>query len=342
MLKFLLVVSVLSLARSGYTEEQDETQISATRKDLVDDVDQQRSPRIPRDGSKENPVHGPGKRALNQGAAVQGNQGLTQGFSCVNGGKYPDAIKNLRAFLSVASASELAQADAQAKEQFGRSLQELLVMCYATSRCSTCKGEGVMTCEDCLGSGYTMLHNLTPANAKNSMKQHPMDQDLGSRPRVQVCLKCRGRGTDICPQCTGTGIAFIEPTPYERDAYTAYFMKQANECLSHSETSYGDTPREENIPAFFGGETKDRTEYNLREVVEQLWIRDSADRVKSDFYRLTRAEGFFRLALKSDPANLVKSAQDLNQELIRLGIRRKSLEGAFAERMRFKDFKKEE
>ena len=264
-----------------------------------------------------------------------------QGFVQIDAGNYKAAATAFRSALSTGNNDEINKAEQRARQKFNRTLPEVVVMCYATFKCQQCKGDGVLQCEDCNGTGY-LLKNITAPNNANNGGNGLKTALTGntSRPRIALCQKCHGNGFDVCMQCLGTGIGYIEPTSYEKEQYSGYFTRIAIETLGASETSYGDTPREQMPPVLGSG--GDRTEVNLDGTIKQVWLRDSADRAKSDIIRLWRAEGFYRLSLKADPSLMIRSTKDLNQELIKIKIRRQNLYGELSERLRFKDNKTEE
>jgi hypothetical protein len=261
------------------------------------------------------------------------------GFAQIDTGNYKAAASAFRATIGTGNTDELNKAEARARQKFNRSLPEVLVMCYSTVKCAQCKGDGVLQCEDCNGTGYFMKNIAGPGPAASVGGVKSVPSNSSSRPRIALCQKCHGNGFDVCMQCLGTGIGYSEPTSYEKDAYSAYFTRMAQETLGSSESSYGDTSRE-NMPTAIGGNS--RTETNMDETIKQVWLRDSADRAKSDIIRLWRAEGFYRLSLKADPSLMIRSPKDLNQELIKIKVRRQNLYGELSERMRFKDYKSEE
>ena len=64
------------------------------------------------------------------------------------------------------------------------------------------------------------------------------------------------------------------------------------------------------------------------------------EELKSDIIRLWRAEGFYRMALKADPTLVVREQyEDYQQELNRIGLRRRNLYSELAERSRFQNFR---
>ena len=130
-------------------------------------------------------------------------------------------------------------------------------------------------------------------------------------------------------------MAPAETTPYEREHYCAYLVDQAKACLRESETSYGDTAREAKMPVVMpGGDPK------IKWVIEQAWLRDSANRVKSDIMRMWRAEGFYKFALKADPTFVIRDTEtDYLQELNKIALRRQHLYAELTERLRFQDFR---
>ena len=262
-----------------------------------------------------------------------------RGFAQIEAGDYKAAAQFFRASINSGNSDEMNKAEAQARQKFSRPLADVLVMCYATVKCPDCNGDGVLQCTDCNGTGYLLKNMNAPAPSASVAGAKNVQTGSSSRARVALCQKCHGNGFDVCMHCMGTGIGFTEPSGYERDAYTAYFTKMAAEALGSSETNYGDTARE-GMPTTIGG--NDRTETNMDGTIKQVWLRDSADRAKSDIIRLWRAEGFYRLSLKADPGLMIRSTRDLNQELIKIKIRRQNLYGELSERLRFKDFKGDE
>lgn len=293
----------------------------------------------------QQPPDAPKAPAAKDGAKTPGDKDWEKAVACIETGNYKKAAQLLKGVASSGVTEDITKADALVRQKFNRSLSDVIVMCYVTDKCPTCSGRGVIQCSDCNGSGYTMLNIDTPSVTDKSGRPEyaragPAHNNLeGARSRIQVCLKCRGQGNAFCSTCFGTGLAFNEPTPYERDAYSAYCQKLATESLSISDVNYGDTARETTLPFV---QTATRTSFNMVEVMEQVWLKDSADRVKSDILRLWRAEGFYRLALKADPALMIRSTKDLTQELIKIDLRRQNLYGELSERIRSKDFKREE
>ncbi len=246
--------------------------------------------------------------------------------------EYKRAAQMLRTLVGRSTEAEVARVDALSRQRFNRSLAELLVMCNVLQSCGPCKGEGTLRCDGCNGTGYQNKNIPVPdGNANTGVKS--VSNASSPRARVALCDKCRGNGYDICMGCCGTRLAQVEVTPYEREAYTNYCLRLAVECLGASEGNYADTARE-NLPAIMpGGDGK------LRGTIEQVWIRDSLDRVRSDINRLWRAEGFYRLAMRADPALAIRyTGKDLTQELNKITLRRQHLYSEMAERARFKDF----
>ena len=282
----------------------------------------------------------PLKPAVHEPAHATPEKEWEHGFAQIEAGNYKAAAAAFRATIATGNTDELNKAEARARQKFNnRSLPEVIVMCYATVKCPQCKGDGVLQCEDCNGTGYFLKNITPPSPATSSAGVKSVQTGSTSRPRVSLCQKCHGNGFDVCMQCLGTGIGYTEPTSYEKEAYSGYFTRMAMETMGSSENSYGDTSRE-NMPTTIGGNS--RTETNMDETIKQVWLRDSADRTKSDIIRLWRAEGFYRLSLKADPGLMIRSPKDLNQEMIKIKIRRQNLYGELSERMRFKDYKTEE
>lgn len=251
---------------------------------------------------------------------------------------YKSASSVLRELVTKGTQDEIAKADSGSRQRFNRPLSELIVMCYFNDLCPNCKGEGVIPCEICKGSGYTvqLVTPAGPAQAAVAGVHKPLGgadlgapKEAGALPahrKVSVCEVCRGHGFDCCPTCLATRLIAADPTPYERDTYTNMLLTRANECLYANECTYGDTSRDV-VPTYFA-----RTEAKLRPMLEQVWLRDSADKCKSDIVRLTRAEGYMQAAIHADPTLVLRSTKDYLQEINKIHIRRSNLYGEFSER----------
>jgi hypothetical protein len=257
---------------------------------------------------------------------------IDRALTYINTGAYRQAATALRSVVLKSSEEDVRAADALMRQKFNKPLSEVMVMCYTLSACSPCRGEGTIKCDLCMGSGYLNKNIAAPGGGALGAVKRAVVANGQSRPRVSLCDKCRGNGFDICVTCSGTCQAFAEPTPYEREAYGAYMIRMATETVCTSESNYGDTGREPMPTIMPNGDA------NIRGVVEQVWLRDTADRVKSDVMRLWRAEGFFSMALKGDPGLAIRSPKDLKQEINKIRLRRQTLYGELSERLRFQDF----
>jgi hypothetical protein len=282
-------------------------------------------------------------------AKVPGNDRGTKGAGRDSGSRFDNAMdfidkrayKNastvLRELVTKGNQDEIAKADSASRQRFNRPLSELIVMCYFNDLCPTCKGEGVIPCDLCKGSGYT-VQMVAPGGLSgpaiagvhkaigNADAPAPKDNGLPAHRKVSICEVCRGHGFDCCQNCLATRVIFADPTPFERDTYTNMLLTRANECLYANECTYGDTSRDV-VPTYFA-----RTEAKLRPMLEQVWLRDSADKCKSDIVRLTRAEGFMQAAIHADPTLVLRSTKDYLAEINKIHIRRSNLYGEFSER----------
>jgi hypothetical protein len=250
---------------------------------------------------------------------------------------YREAGVLLRNFVTHGKPEEIAAADTQARQRLNRSLAEVITSCYFNDMCPQCKGEGVIVCSQCKGSGYCVdticseirgpimpgTHTTADGNVFATLKDR---DNLQRHRRVQVCELCRGNGYEPCSGCYGTRLAVNEPSPYERDTYTSQLLGKAYDCLFANESSYGDTPREVPPPFYPRGNA------NLRPMTEQIWVRDSIDKVKSDLMRMLRAEGFITSAMNADPLLVIRSTKDYQQELTKIRGRVRHLWGELSER----------
>jgi len=251
-------------------------------------------------------------------------------LACIEQRDYKLAAINFKHLMAKSTDAEVAAADAACRQKFNRPLAEVMVSCYMQQGCGVCRNEGIVKCPDCNGTGYVQKNiNAPDANVAAG----PGRQVAQGRARIAICARCRANAYDVCGACSGTRTTFAEPTPYERESYSQYCIRMATEALCTSEVNYGDTARESLQPVMPGGDAK------LRGVVEQAWLRDTANRVKSDICRMWRAEGFYRMALRADPTLPLRyTTKDLNQELTKIGLRRQHLYAELAERSRFQDF----
>jgi hypothetical protein len=335
-------------ARPPHSEDQKPAKPAAPKEALVDDLPEALAP-APKnagdaanegllirklrpnntDAADKNDVIGP-RRLLPNNPAPDAND-LDRAISFINAGAFKQASASLRNVLKTSDETVRA-ADSIIRQKYNKPLSDVLVMCYTLIPCGPCKGDGVVKCELCGGTGYLNKNVGTPISGAVNAVKKVLAEGGQSRPRISLCDTCRGNGFDVCATCLGTRQAFAEPTLYEREAYAAYMLRMGTETLITSESNYGDTGRE-SMPTIMPDGDK-----NLRGVVEQVWLRDTSDRVKSDITRLWRAEGFFRMALKGDPTLSFRSPKDLNQELNKIGIRRRMLYGELSERLRFQNF----
>ncbi|HYG75655.1 MAG TPA: zinc finger-like domain-containing protein [Planctomycetota bacterium] len=245
---------------------------------------------------------------------------------------YGLASKDLRILVTSGSKEDIARAEDYSRQTFHRSLGELMVLCYLNDLCKPCQGEGLAQCKLCSGAGYTVKWvNHQPGNAVTPGTRRGggsigVQDNASVHRRVSLCEFCRGHGFEPCKQCGGTRIETPDPTTYEREIFSAQMVKLAEETTYRSEGSYGDTYREQpptQIP---------RIEQKMRPMTEQIWLRDSANKVKSDIMRLTRAEAYYQLAMKADPLLVLRPGKYLQQELTRLKVRKHNLHGELAER----------
>jgi hypothetical protein len=277
------------------------------------------------------------ERVAPKGTARDGGSRFDTALELIDKRAYKSAASVLRELVSKGAQDEIAKADTAARQRFNRPLAELIVMCYFNDLCPNCKGEGVIPCEVCKGCGYTVqliasaappapagTHKVIGNNDPNAAKD-AAPVAVAHR-KVSICEACRGYGFDCCPNCLATRLVIAEPTPFERDTYTNMLLTRANECLYANETTYGDTSRDV-VPTYFA-----RTEAKLRPMLEQVWLRDSANKCKSDIVRLTRAEGYMQAAIHADPTLVLRSTKDYLQEINKIHIRRSDLYGEFSER----------
>lgn len=255
-------------------------------------------------------------------------------FAQIEERDYKGAALTFKQIVKTGNNEEIGKADQFSRQRFNRALPEMMVMCYAQHSCVGCRGEGVLKCNACNGTGYVNKNIAANPNPTTGIKSVALS---AGRARIAICESCRGNGMEVCMQCLGTRMSYPDPTVYEREAFSSYCLKLGAEALCMSEGNYGDTARESLPTVMPGGDGA------IRRAVEQTWLRDSADRVKSDIFRLWRVEGFYRMALKSDPGLPLRyNAKDLSQELNKINIRRQSLYSELAERCRFQDFRQEE
>jgi hypothetical protein len=250
-------------------------------------------------------------------------------------GEFSSAADTLKGFVRNAAQEEVAKADKLCRDHYSRNIAQVITMCYMQINCVDCKATGVKACERCAGSGYTAAWvswgnggGPTPGTRKGSAATLGLKEVAsGTQHRVvDVCPLCRGHGYEVCGRCLGTRLAGGQPSAYERSTYSDYLVTLANSILQKNEGDYANTGRQ--APPSYAP----REEAKMKPQIEQVWLRDSANQVKSDIQRLTRAEGYLMLALKVDPGLAVRSPMDIHDELSKIGFRRAGLFSELSER----------
>lgn len=249
-------------------------------------------------------------------------------------GNLTTATECLRAIVVRGDADAIEQADKLMRTRFHRPLGQALTLGYLGEKCKNkdCKARGVLACSDCGGVGYVnrvIERNNSVSVAPGTHKIDGMTAGFTGDPtlvkmyvRDQLCFKCRGHGYDVCQHCFATQKHFIEPTPYERSDYADALLVLANKALKENETAYGGTYRED--PPNY----KPRDEARLAPQLQQVWLRDSANKVKSDILRLWRAKQYYEWAMKADPALIFRSSEtDYREEVVKIDYRLKNLYG---------------
>lgn len=260
---------------------------------------------------------------------------LDQSVDLLETGRPIAAAQNLRQIARTGDPHVLARADTVLRARYRRSLAETLAICYMQETCADCKGSGLVVCPDCGGQGYlTRVITRRPSD-KVEPGTHKLDKALGMTDPVeckefmrdQLCARCRGHGFDPCETCRGTRNRFIEPTPYEKAAYADHLASLGDELLRDKESSYGDTGRTA-APTY-----DTREEARMKPMLQQVWLRDTANQVKSDILRLWRAQQYYAWAIKADPTLVLRSTQkNYPQEQTKILARLRLLYGEFAER----------
>ncbi|MBI3831379.1 MAG: hypothetical protein HY291_17810 [Planctomycetes bacterium] len=261
---------------------------------------------------------------------------LEQSVGFMDLGKYAAASQGLRRLVRSGDQPLIEKADATMRLKFHRSLAEVLTLCYMQERCDACKGTGLVACPDCGGQGYitrviarTPNDRVDPGTHKIERTATGIVDNEGQKvfTRDQLCPKCHGHGFDPCETCRGTRNKYPEPTPFERGVFADHLTALANQLLQQKESSYGDTSR--TPPPVY--DTRD--EARLKPMLQQVWIRDSANQVKSDILRLWRAYQYYDWALKADPSIVFRSTEkDYPQEMTKIMGRLRLLYGEFSER----------
>jgi hypothetical protein len=249
---------------------------------------------------------------------------------------YEHAVYVLRNIVTKGTQDDVSKANELSQKHFKKPLSELMVMCYLTKKCRPCNGEGVMKCEQCLGIG-SMAVIMTRQKGQfldpgTRIEQPNASAGLGSAdpPMIyrkwQLCELCRGNGHERCSTCHATRLRFTQPTPYERDAYVTTLIKRGDKVLYNNEGSYADTTRE--TPPNY----EVREEAKLKPMLQQVWLRDSIGKVKSDILRLWRAEAYYNYAMKADPTYVLRNERDIEDEITKIGLRRFNLYAELHER----------
>lgn len=260
---------------------------------------------------------------------------LDTALELLDTGKYAAAVQSLRRIVRSGQTQVIEKAEAAVRVKMRRSLAETMALCYMQERCEPCKGTGLVKCGDCGGAGY-VTRNITRGAERLEPGTHRLEplsngiidtSNTKTFARDQLCAKCRGHGFDPCVSCRGTKNRFVEPTPYERSAYADLFVNLGNQVARNSEASYGDTGRSA-APTY-----ETRYEARLKPMLQQVWLRDTANQVKSDIQRLWRAHQYYEWALKADPTLVFRSTEkDYPLEITKIDSRLHTLYGEFGER----------
>ena len=245
----------------------------------------------------------------------------------------------LRKIVSSGQVEEVKRAEAGAQERFKRPLADVLVLCYAKAKCRTCSGDGLLECKACTGQGYTARMVTLAIQDQGNIRAGTRERgDLTgggfreaagdkSYHRITLCGTCRGHGYEPCPACRGTGAEFAKPSPYERERYADYLVALGDGCLITSESTFGDTQRD--APQ----ELYPRNGAMLKSMLQQVWLRDSIGKVKSDVMRLLRAKTYYEEAMKADPGlSLRNYTKDYDQLNLKIVLRATHLLGELNER----------
>ena len=248
-------------------------------------------------------------------------------------GAYAGAAEDFRNLLSNGSEEELAAGESLIQERLKKPLRNIMVLCYMQIQCVPCKATGMALCERCCGSGHMVLMRTLGTGGPAAAFRKGGDTLLtglqgsdGSKYRfVEVCGVCKGNGYDVCTQCMGTRLGFVRPTIYEREAYANEFLRLAAEAVASGEANFGDTSRE--APKEHG-----LTINASNPLLDQVYLADSAYRVKSDLMRMWRVEGYYMLALKADPMVILRADRNIQVEITKIRLRRINLYGELSQR----------
>ncbi|MCZ7645560.1 MAG: hypothetical protein M5U26_09790 [Planctomycetota bacterium] len=250
---------------------------------------------------------------------------------------YALAIGDLKTLFEKGQEAEVKAADEYCRLTLSQSLPELLTFLYLSTPCQTCSAKGIATCKLCMGTGYgcRFVEHVkggggpTPGTRRGSQKPLTFtDPETGGVEHrvVTICNFCRGNGYEACQTCFATRRQFHNPTPREALVYADALLKLADEVLALDETDYAKTGSDE-APAY-----RERDTRRMNSPLPQAWIRDSANRVKSNIMRMWRAEKYVREAMRVDPLVEIRHKRDLIEELTRISYRRLHLIGELTER----------